>query len=489
MIVDGPAGMRVQEFDIYIRSFQSDRAGTAVAGLARAFGLDQRRARELVQSLPRVVKRRVSAEQVARYAQVLRELGADLELRPSPIRPQQVIAVQGASGSEERQVAHIAAQSHGSTLTLTLPPPQPVAPAAPQALAARVAQFATTVVEPGPPPALAAELQSRPSSALDSDAVPDAMAVLVPDPAPPGESSAAGWLTSASLASLHALAAKQAPRTPGDLPPPWEVPGLDRVHLDGRPAWLVDGPRACERSAVVAPAGAAPAILAGAPSSVPAPHSRAPHAPASAAPGALELDDPAIATRARAPSGPALGARHVAVGHAVGREAFAEPPMALRLALRVGLGLSLFMIVTALRSALDSDVNEARAAWNDSPGSERTSETVFAPPRRPSSGVKHGPRALEWMSSNLHQFTNPDKDAVRSRVNAYLAAGAVDVYVGNIVRSGPVQIAGELIVELPGDPTQRKAVLAEHQRVISATFGGFAARLEDPGGAVLRVTL
>jgi hypothetical protein len=176
-----------------------------------------------------------------------------------------------------------------------------------------------------------------------------------------------------------------------------------------------------------------------------------------------------------------------AVGHAFGQASEEpSPPLALRIVLRIGLGVSLFVCVSALRHALDSDITRAIAAWGDAPLAER-----YAPPsaaiRNPRSRRAPGPPALEWMQSDLHYFTNPDKDAVRRRVEAYKAAGAIEVYIGNVMQSGPMHIADELLVELPDDEDQRSAIMAEYERSLHSSFGGFAPQRNKPVGSILRV--
>jgi hypothetical protein len=93
------------------------------------------------------------------------------------------------------------------------------------------------------------------------------------------------------------------------------------------------------------------------------------------------------------------------------------------------------------------------------------------------------------MESDLHQFTNGDKDRVSGLVDQFNRAGARSVRIGHITRSGMVQIGGELIVELPDDPAPRKAVLQVYQTFLQSTFGGLASEPHDPGGQLLRVAL
>jgi hypothetical protein len=178
------------------------------------------------------------------------------------------------------------------------------------------------------------------------------------------------------------------------------------------------------------------------------------------------------------------------VGVHLGPESAADddPPALLRFAMRVGLGLSLFVILTTVRQcrAIDSDVHDALAQWGAQPAAEIAASEAAEVADRP---VSYGPRALPWLESELHQVSSADKDRVRALVKRYKRAGATEVYMGNIMRSGVVQIAGELIIELPSDEQARAEVIAEHERVLEGSFGGFAPKGQDPDGPVLRMAL
>jgi hypothetical protein len=555
----------LEEFDIYIQCFAGPRGALAESGLQRVFGLDQRRARELVQSLPRVVKRNVSGAHVAQYERVLQELGAQYELRRSAIRPQPIIAVVGRSapgGAPDLQ-------QHGSTLTLTLAPPAFAAPL--PAVDASVqnvtgSQFARTFVDDRPPYGLRQEAMSEQSQRapgeVDRFVLERAPAPVVRDEAaaPP---SLGTWhdgtpLESAAAAPVPAFAPVQPLRSASPAPPTsgadawasleprvtsarplrptsgapesgaspssWQAPGLE---LDGRPGWLVDARHMYRQEAtpggppVSAPASSAAIPASPAASLQPPAAWRAPFAAATVAGagqgsahaadadegGALSLDEraqpqpKAPRNQARAPrvggaasvnAAPLGVTPHsvTAVGLHIGRELRAEddePPAMLRLLVRVGLGISLFVILTTVRqcSVVDSGIEDALAEWGVQP-----SEPLAPGVQRESAPAGgYGPPALQWMESELHQFSSGDKDRARSVARRYKKAGAVEVYVGSIMQSGPLHFAGELIVELPHDPGARSAVLAEHQRVLESSFGGFAPRASDPGGPVLRVTL
>ncbi len=564
----------MEEYDIYIRGFASGGPEPPELGLHRVFGLDTRRARELVDSLPRVVKRHVPAGHVRRYERALGELGADFELRLSPIRPQQIIAVRGAEPDELDRVA----QQHGSTLTL--PPPKLAeaaigarspragtvlghAPGAPASARERVgapaagdrADTGDTVVDPTPagglagvqqsaaqppssfehaPPAVPAPAlpaQPRPSAATLPEAVhvgvppvgaaPRAAPVHARAPAAHARAArdlplerlaheqAVGW---GAVPALEPAAAPRSARRPaaapsaraqpapsaaprraaawadaiepqpappqprralepnavvlagddGELPPASAVPGL---QLDGRPDWLVEGPRALQPEALEQPALR--------PSEA-APQTSAPPPRARAQPSARAR---ALPANVRAPT---------AGGVVVGRELPAGDPSAwLRWSLRLGMGIAFFIILTTVRHCrmFDREVQKALARWETPPASGGSPSGVAA------AADWAGPVASEWMESDLHQFTNGDKDRVQDLVRRLLRAGARQVRVGHIMRSGVVQIGGELIVELPEDSDKRKAVLAEYDRFQQGTFGGMAAPAKDPSGNVLRVAL
>jgi hypothetical protein len=145
----------VEEFDIYIRGFLPARPGATVEGLRRIFGLDPRRAQEFVQSVPRVVKRRVSGKRAEQYERALKEIGAVYDLRPCPIRPAQIIAIAGGAVPEDDPES----QRHGRTLNLPAPMLEPpsasVAPSAAPPAPFRVGEApasCTVPSVPAPPP-------------------------------------------------------------------------------------------------------------------------------------------------------------------------------------------------------------------------------------------------------------------------------------------------------------------------------------------------
>ena len=99
------------------------------------------------------------------------------------------------------------------------------------------------------------------------------------------------------------------------------------------------------------------------------------------------------------------------------------------------------------------------------------------------------PVALDWAQSDLHQFSNGDKERVRTLIGALDHAGAVQVRAGHILPNGQVLIAAELVVVLPRDPSERKAVFAEYERFLRAAFGDFVAPPKDDGTELLHIAL
>lgn len=72
-------------YDVVILRFQANvnRAELPIPGLQRLFGIDQEAALKVVRSVPCVVRNRVTLEVAERYAEALRSLGGEVELRPS----------------------------------------------------------------------------------------------------------------------------------------------------------------------------------------------------------------------------------------------------------------------------------------------------------------------------------------------------------------------------------------------------------------------
>jgi hypothetical protein len=169
-----------------------------------------------------------------------------------------------------------------------------------------------------------------------------------------------------------------------------------------------------------------------------------------------------------------------------------ELPAALRWAVRIGMGLALFLIVGTLRQcrAVNDDVEQALARWEVRPsaqgGSLERSAAAHAGAAMPR--IALGPVASEWLKADLHQVASGDKDHARGLVERFKAAGAVEVFVGTISDLGMTKVAGELLVQLPADTARWPAVLEVHQHMLRVTFGGMAPP-SRPDGDVLRVTL
>jgi hypothetical protein len=178
-----------------------------------------------------------------------------------------------------------------------------------------------------------------------------------------------------------------------------------------------------------------------------------------------------------------------AVGLIAGRELVRElePSPFLRWLIRAGMGLSLFVIVTTVRHcrALETGVDDARARWGQpteaAPGAPvGASETANA---------ALGPPARAWFASDLHIVGNGDKDRVVGLAQRLEQAGAAGVYVGAITSMGMVQVAGELVVQLPVDSDKRKAVLEVYDKFLAADFAGLDVAGNTPQSGVLRITL
>lgn len=174
----------MERFDIYIRRFGPGQE-PAAERLARVFGLPVERARELVASLPRVVKRGVPEEQLERYVHTLGEIGAEYDLRPSPIAPTQVIAVGRPSAAESQ------ARDEDGT-TLMLPPPREQPAPAPR--------FAGTVALGAPLSPEPAQWAEPASGLATADTLRERAEVLVEGAAPLPRASSSTWVEGRSSA-------------------------------------------------------------------------------------------------------------------------------------------------------------------------------------------------------------------------------------------------------------------------------------------------
>lgn len=550
----------MERFDIYLRGFTGSEP--AELGLQRAFGIDRKRAAELVRALPRVVKRDVPSDQAARYERALASLGADFELRRSPIRPQPMISVSGGGTApsddlelpgpgwsqppppqlqpqpQPQPVVAQPARSLGATWSESRPPPRgpesaehapwsaPVlsrAPAPetvafaagrdgasahgralmgtlreaqPPAAAARAAApplhvGAATLPESQPPPpyrppaADAARFTAEPPPLmpLATDAPPLSLAPLAMAPAPSAAPHSAQAGLSAAWAPIPLDDLKPAPV--GGPPAAWRAGALD---VDLRSGYVLDAQDGFEQGRrASAPAGG-PDPFDPPPSLAPVARKpqRAPDPGAFAVPwtgtSSAEVRESRAAPAARAQPPAAVG---LVAGRELAHEA--EPSPFLRWLIRAGMGLSLFVIVTTARHcrAIETGVDDALARWGQpvegAPG-------AAAGARQTVPGAI-GPPALAWLASDLHIVSNGDKDRIVGLAQRLEHAGAAGVYVGAISSTGMVQIAGELIVQLPADPDRRKAVLEVHDKFLAAAFSGLQVAGNAPQGDVLRITL
>ena len=353
------------EYDIYVRGFAAG-AEAPERALQRVFGLDPERAREFVLSLPRVVKRRLTAEQVVRYELALRHARADYELRKSPLRPAPTEVVVGVP---PQAAGHASAQAHGSTISL-------------------------------PPPT--------------------------------------------QRASRTAAVTHTGERGTDDLPPPWEVPGLD---LGSRPDWVVDAPNTYRHD---------------------------------------EHREPATATASRRTgahgSGSVPDADHVyRVGTVGGADAPSARARVMRAALWIAVAASLATIAVVVVQHYGLGERDALAQLGARAG------VLDAIPAHGDDPLM--PIALDWAQSDLHQFSNGDKARVRALIERFDRAGAREVHAAHITPSGQLSIAAELVVVLPRGPSERKAVFSEYERFLRSAFGDFVAPPEDDGTELLRIAL
>jgi hypothetical protein len=172
----------------------------------------------------------------------------------------------------------------------------------------------------------------------------------------------------------------------------------------------------------------------------------------------LAADAPRVpATAARAPGQPWGKWEPPSVRPLAPPDETPERPIVLKLALRVGLGIAGFVLITAVRQCdpFGESVHDLLAEW-DGRAFDEDGPTVAG------SASRHGPPALEWMLSDLNQFNNPDKDLIRGMVQRYLKAGALGVYVTDISRDMFGSRASGIIVELPENGPSRDDVFAAH---------------------------
>ncbi|HMJ10596.1 MAG TPA: hypothetical protein VK524_04270 [Polyangiaceae bacterium] len=532
----------MERYDIYLRGFSSSEP--AVAGLQRVFGIDPKRAAELVRSLPRVIKREVPSEQAERYQQALSSLGADFELRRSPIRPQRMIAVLGSTRNEELELPGPASSPPARAAVLavadswvepaissarTAVEGASIAPAAVELEARDVRTLGATWSEspPAPSRSLGDTLSEAPAAPPPPSAPPRGPSITLPESTPPPPVSrppaaeALSWahppelmqprlpklvLPAAEPASapVASLSNAWAPTPADELgsaadsagpPAAWQAGALDiSLEQRGQPGWLLENRTAYPQNEYEADVAAAVSDPFDPPPSV------RPSARAAAGARTRPLQSEA---RSLPPARPERGSNahaHVnanavqaapqpappAIGLVAGRElATDEPSELLRWVMRVGIGLSLFVILTTVRHcrSFETGVEQTLARWNQ-PG-----EHGGVPANGAAADGAYGPDALAWLEPDLHLVSSGDKDRVRTLARNFLAAGAAGVFVGTISPMGMTQVAGELIVQLPADPAARKAVLDVHDQFLASSFGGVAVAGAKPEGDLLHITL
>ncbi|MDH5671804.1 MAG: hypothetical protein OEZ06_06615 [Myxococcales bacterium] len=476
----------MQRYDIYIASFLDSGSEPAHAVLARLFAIEAGLAQRIVASVPRVVKREVPGTELERYASALSQAGAQFELRPSPIRPQPTLSVAGQQPQPRER--------DGQAPTLPLPPlsPQESGPAlAP-----------TPVTQQG-----VAVPQSEPGAlALQSAAtIADACWAASPNPEP-GDRWPELTLAAAS-AGAPVGGPVSGPEFEVETPPSrWAAslpqsaagtlgPGLrefDPAQIGG-----LAGPETSLELDVGPASGRAPAAPPTAPG---------PGAVAAAAPSASPVR-PAPATRREGASPPTAAEPElppprrdpvapVGVGTVAGRELAAPGGWGgvLKLSLLPLLGLAILLSLILWRSSCGKSLRGAAGevagkATGGLLGQSQPTAAAGVGSGQALEAARRRPQAGPWLESDLHQVAGGDKDRVRGLVRSLKQAGAVEVYAGAIDRSPPLKILAEVVVELPGDSEERKAVFAIYENYLRGDFGDFVAAPQDDGRALLRIAL
>lgn len=242
-----PRAEAVHEFDIYIEGFDDGGEESPEEALHRLFGLELVHALSFVESVPRVVKRRVPGSDVERYEAALREVGAHYELRPSPIEPLPVIAVVGQEGAGDARSRRDGAVT-GRTLTL----PPPVAPAGagaepalqPAATPSPEPDLSDTWIDREPPPeVLAASAHLDQLDQLDRSVQPDPSSPTLLESVPPGALGEAAVVPSSAAAPEPVLWQPPAPE-PAPQASPKAKPAVARTLPEaashGPPAPVLD---------------------------------------------------------------------------------------------------------------------------------------------------------------------------------------------------------------------------------------------------------
>jgi hypothetical protein len=153
--------------------------------------------------------------------------------------------------------------------------------------------------------------------------------------------------------------------------------------------------------------------------------------------------------------------------------AFAAPggslPFPLKLLLRVGLGVSLFLLLLTTRSCplRKSALERELATWEPHAGADEGGGAGA----EEGDGAGAGTAARDWIERGNHQFRNPstgdvlvDKDPIRGLVSRLHRLGAPAVYVYGQQTVDFVVYATGVDVVLPADAAQRTAIFLEEAR-------------------------
>lgn len=144
-------------YDVWVMGFSPD-AGDPVPGLMRTFRLEEAKARELEQTVPRIVKRRVPKAKGEKIARALRKLGGEVMVRPARMSSGMMEAVSTSEPPPPKPRApamSILAPADSLVPSVSEPPGTSVAP--PSSMAPRAdselpasSQFPVDSMPPGP---------------------------------------------------------------------------------------------------------------------------------------------------------------------------------------------------------------------------------------------------------------------------------------------------------------------------------------------------
>jgi hypothetical protein len=119
----------MERFDIVIEGFEPGFEQDAPAALAKAFGIEQGQAAQIVQSTPVTVKRDVDMNTAERYFHALRDIGAKIRMDRRPAA--NVATSEPAQAPPDAGAPVAAAASAGAAATAAAPPAAAQAAAAP----------------------------------------------------------------------------------------------------------------------------------------------------------------------------------------------------------------------------------------------------------------------------------------------------------------------------------------------------------------------